>query len=386
MAFYNTDKGVNKMPYTIIKDGSQYCVHKKNEDGSAGERIHCHPTKQRAIAHLAALESNVDKSHVMFKTIGDQTYFIGVYSNRYKDREDEFLSEKSHVEYADWVNEKGVQPPVILFHQPEHEPGFWRSMVWIHEQGKIDTATFNKVMADFYKDYSFAVTERVMYVNGFTVVVAKVTKEKVANSLANDPVELGMSHGFVPLEFNDNIYDKYRSFEFSVLPKNRAANTYTQISFGGKSMNGKDREWVESHLGTETADELEEMTEKQAEELEQAGVEFKEAPEEESTEMDLDLVQVAKALKLDELVEVVRTQFANLDARLKEIEGRVENVEQTEDEKVAAKYDINWAKMFDVVSPSRSEKNVADKQDETEKAEKVFDFLSELSGGSLSLS
>ena len=46
------------MPYTIVKRNNRFCVHKKNADGSVGERIACHDTKQSAIDQIGAIESS----------------------------------------------------------------------------------------------------------------------------------------------------------------------------------------------------------------------------------------------------------------------------------------------------------------------------------------
>ncbi len=45
------------MPYKVVKDGDEFCVHKKNADGSVGEKIKgaCHPTKDKANRQMAAL-------------------------------------------------------------------------------------------------------------------------------------------------------------------------------------------------------------------------------------------------------------------------------------------------------------------------------------------
>jgi len=38
----------NKMPYMIQMDGDRHCIHKKQDDGSAGKKIACHDTKDKA--------------------------------------------------------------------------------------------------------------------------------------------------------------------------------------------------------------------------------------------------------------------------------------------------------------------------------------------------
>jgi hypothetical protein len=55
------------MPYTIVEEDGKYCVHKQNVDGSAGERIACHDTKQGAINQIGAIESN-EKAESDFDT------------------------------------------------------------------------------------------------------------------------------------------------------------------------------------------------------------------------------------------------------------------------------------------------------------------------------
>lgn len=43
------------MPYMIVKDGQRFCVHKKNDNGSQGERVACHSTEDKAKRQMAAL-------------------------------------------------------------------------------------------------------------------------------------------------------------------------------------------------------------------------------------------------------------------------------------------------------------------------------------------
>lgn len=50
------------MPYTIVEKDEQYCVHKKNEDGSAGEVVKCHDSESEAKEHMDALYANVEES------------------------------------------------------------------------------------------------------------------------------------------------------------------------------------------------------------------------------------------------------------------------------------------------------------------------------------
>jgi len=65
------------MPWIIQKDGERYCVHKENQDGSAGERVKCHPSEGDAKAHMRALYANVEEAAAKYfamvgvKAVGD---------------------------------------------------------------------------------------------------------------------------------------------------------------------------------------------------------------------------------------------------------------------------------------------------------------------------
>lgn len=48
------------MPWIIVKDDDRFCVHKKNEDGSAGEKIACYDNEEEAVARMKALYANAE--------------------------------------------------------------------------------------------------------------------------------------------------------------------------------------------------------------------------------------------------------------------------------------------------------------------------------------
>lgn len=45
------------MPWLVVPTDNEFCVHKKNADGSAGEKVACHPTRDAANKQLAALNA-----------------------------------------------------------------------------------------------------------------------------------------------------------------------------------------------------------------------------------------------------------------------------------------------------------------------------------------
>lgn len=497
------------MPYTIVKRNNRFCVHKKNADGSVGERIACHDTKQSAIDQIGAIESSekaikeqdleilmvqsetllnlmyalvwadrlddaaqvvsriteqnekirgliylaerygyrddketstryyaeakqlidtienktakaytlarlaasmadvgfidqaleiaysltelsqkdmdqlksyienkiprasVNKSYVTFKQDknGDW-WFIGLYSNKFKDREAEIISEEAHREYIEWVRDKGIKPQITLFHMPRAQPGFWYSVMQAYEKNMIRTETINTMLRDFYKDYAVAEAERVFYANGFVGVAGKVYKGREAwiNNLSNYPDELGMSHGFIPIELDDNIYTKYRSFEMSILPKSRAANIWTKVDFveGTMPLDAKDQEFLDN-IQQGTAEEVDTATEETRQQLEDKGVEFKENETPEIT-VDTMINKLVETMKWDEFGQALHQQLTEINSRFDQIENRLKEVEQTEDEKVANLYQPNWQQFL------------PKKEGEEKKVEeqKHFDFLSAL--------
>jgi hypothetical protein len=50
------------MPWIIQKNGDRFCVHKKNADGTAGERLKCHETEGEAQDHMRALYASVTEA------------------------------------------------------------------------------------------------------------------------------------------------------------------------------------------------------------------------------------------------------------------------------------------------------------------------------------
>ena len=47
------------MPWKIIEEDGEYCVHKEDAEGNAGEKVKCHPTRDEAEAHMAAMYANM---------------------------------------------------------------------------------------------------------------------------------------------------------------------------------------------------------------------------------------------------------------------------------------------------------------------------------------
>jgi hypothetical protein len=46
------------MPWMIVSNGNTHCVHKQNDDKTAGEKMKCYPSKEEANKYMAALYAN----------------------------------------------------------------------------------------------------------------------------------------------------------------------------------------------------------------------------------------------------------------------------------------------------------------------------------------
>lgn len=93
------------MPWTIVTDGEQVCVHKEKPDGSPGERVACHDTEAAAQQQVAALYASEQKALKYKRSAGvikaTQTGFEG-YLLRYaspddRDLDGEWFSPKTYL-------------------------------------------------------------------------------------------------------------------------------------------------------------------------------------------------------------------------------------------------------------------------------------------------
>jgi len=68
------------MPYQVYPEDGKFCVHKKNPDGSMGTLIHCHDTKDKAMAQMRALYANTNElslaihTHVTSQTVRSESF------------------------------------------------------------------------------------------------------------------------------------------------------------------------------------------------------------------------------------------------------------------------------------------------------------------------
>jgi len=141
-------------------------------------------------------------SVALFKAANGQLQWIGVPTNKFKDRESDILSDAAHKKFVKMLKEGKAEMPDLY---PWHT-------------GKIGKAT--------WVDYD----ER-----GFLVAGGYILKEweEFAINLINSTTEpMGMSHGMLVKDIvrdADGVIVEYKSFEFSFLPESQAANLLTSF-------------------------------------------------------------------------------------------------------------------------------------------------------------
>lgn len=155
---------------------------------------------------------------------GDDWYLLGIYSNYFEDREGEIITEAAHKEYAEWINETGFQPALTIYHMPRVDPDLMLQAV---VENLDNIPRLQEIVDTVYRDFAIGRTEKIFVIDGFSIVSGKVYNDKVEIAKKALSEESGMSHGFILLEDDGNLLEKYRSFEQTILPRMRAANFFT---------------------------------------------------------------------------------------------------------------------------------------------------------------
>lgn len=207
--------------------------------------------------------------------------WIGWVSNNFKDREGEIITEKSHEEYIEFLN-----------NSPQHAPEF---RIW-HVKG---TARENKV--DWWS-----------YTKGFLMMSGKLTKKEATTLLkAGEKEPLGMSHSFVAYKNpKEKLILKYRTFEVSDLPRRSAANPWTNLQTHAKETEMSDKlnkeKYLAAQIGEENASALLAMTADTKDALEESKVESKELEQDPEEEPSGDDTQTKDASpEMETLVKAV---------------------------------------------------------------------------------
>jgi hypothetical protein len=168
------------------------------------------------------------------------------YSNAWEDLDKELITEAAHKEYIEWATSNNLYPELWLWHTPGTRFG---QADWL----------------DFAGGFAFA---------GGTV---DADAEHVIDALKGK--EVGVRHGFLHSQKGKYI-DKYRTFEISVLPANRASVWTTNFSVTGKeremvTFSKTRRDWLVGIHGEDWVKEQEKAAGEQADNLRKLGTEYK---------------------------------------------------------------------------------------------------------------
>lgn len=183
------------------------------------------------------------------KQIGDELWWMGIYSNAFEDRDKETIPESAHMEFIEHCEATTTWPGLQLWHTDLTE---------------------------------FGQTKSIGYADGFVVAIGTIDKgkEALAQRLV-DSGPLAMSHGFAYPRGHlgdDGVYKSYRTHEISVLPAGMAANELTGWSLNTEEIQmfqGKQRDFFVGLLGEDETKGLEVMMAKAHEAAEKGGFKFK---------------------------------------------------------------------------------------------------------------
>jgi len=298
-----------------------------------------------------------DSSLGIIQTKDGKFRWFGHYSNNYKDREGEIISEEAHKEFVAYLK---TNPDRMPYFRQWHIPG-----------------TDREEQADFIE-----------YFDGFMIASGPLTAkeaEQLERAIAYDNGQTGMSHGMFVLQRDPespNVITKYRDFEISDLPLVNAANGFTGINMKEVNMTKDKLDRLKASIGEEAANLVADQISDSKEVLEELGVESKEdeavveeeveevAEAEEAEEAEEEIEEekeskvkelaeaLAKELGLDELSEVLHGQ----GAAISELQDQVKELTKEEDEKIAEKIEDKslGARLW---RPSTSEENIVKEED-----------------------
>lgn len=189
-------------------------------------------------------------SFTVTKDLAGNWRWLAIASNNFKDRDGEYFPESAHLDYVAYVDETADYPELRLWHVKGSRIG----------------------MADF-----------VAYADHFLLTSGTFDKEFEYLAPVMAEREYGVSHGFRYLETDKqgDTYIRYRSFEVSPLPCDKAANPWT--AFGTMEsikevamLPEAKKQFVLDHLGPERTAALEASLATTGKELEGLGISFKE--------------------------------------------------------------------------------------------------------------
>jgi cation transport regulator ChaB len=269
------------------------------------------------------------------------------YSNNFKDRDGEIITEGAHKEFVGWAASGGVYPELWLWHTPGTRFGQsdWLDFAdgFTHASGLIDDTA------------------------GALAVVGALRDK-----------ELGVSHGMLCSQ-QGNLITKYRSFEISVLPLERASVWTTSFDIAGKetqmAFTPEKRTFLVSALGEDRVKALEANTDAAVGALKQLGVEYKSA----------EAVEAVAAEEASEGFKTLAGQISELTGMVKELAAAqvaqaavVKELQKPIEDQLDDAFLAKVATKVAAARPTESADNVTTTKEATEKAAGSGDFFAEI--------
>lgn len=265
-------------------------------------------------------------------------------TNRWMDYDGEILSDAAHKEYVEWVNANmDLAPAFITKHIPQ---------------------TRREHQTDF-----------VAYEEGFVIMSAPLTDQEAGRLLkAQTLTDIGLSHGSFVVERdpqNPKVITKYRMFEVSDLPLEKAANPFTSMELISKEVGMDTKAYLAVILGSsEKAEEYLKKSGVLKEQLDEAGVKSAEKqndltpptvpPTLPAAPAPIDIQALIKAVGQEFDIQGLSETIAKLQAEAEKVpvlEALVKDMSQDIDEKLAEKIAPPIAKSFSWSSKRASQRD-----------------------------
>lgn len=332
--------------------------------------LHASVRKPSLISRLASVFAGTEKASAKPNIAGVTGVFAVVkqsdgkyrwfarYSNNWLDKDGEIITEEAHKEYINWAYDTGTFPELWMWHTPNTRIG------------EADWLDFN---------------------NGFAHASGIIDdgKESVVNALGSK--DTGVSHGFLSLQSGKYI-QRYRTYEISVLPRERAAVETTGFNVleamkdggGGMPFTDEKRKWLVEAIGEDAVGKLEKSTDSMASQLKELGVEYKASEEKKEAEAETQTEGYkALATQIADLAGAVGQLTAIVAEQKKQIDG----VQKSDDEKIEEAFLARVAKAFGqnggVTRPTESTKNVDGAEVTSSSAARQEDFFGTMIGEQL---
>lgn len=199
----------------------------------------------------AAGKEHRGSAFVVTKDLSGNYRWLALNSNNFEDREGEVFSEAAHLDYVAWVDQTKEYPELRLWHVPHTRIGMADFAAYA-DHFMLTSGTFDPE----FKDMAPVLAER----------------------------EYGVSHGFTYRQGDksaDGTFHAYRTFEVSILPPEKAANTWTTFASiealkeVAMTLPEDKKQFLLDHIGPERTARVEDAMETVGKELEGVGISFK---------------------------------------------------------------------------------------------------------------